>query len=333
MTLFAVATVPGILILFFVYFKDPVEKEPLKLLLSLFALGCVSTVPAIILELIGSTVLFDGGSPTTLLGIILDNFIVVALVEELCKFIFLRLKTWKSPEFNYLFDGIVYAVFVSLGFAVLENIFYVFEFGIETGIARAFTSLPGHTVFAVFMGFFYAHAKLEQIKGNNAGVKQNLALAVVVPTLAHGAYDFLATLESDVAFLLFLVLITVMFITGLRLIFRESEAAARLYATEPFAGVPFAASQFDAIKPGIGNTPAAPYFGAGPTFGTGNTVGSYPTVGTGTAGGTAGGTYPVGGTTVGTGTTPQAYQIQCPNCRSWVLPGGHYCQNCGTKIG
>ncbi len=287
MTLFSVATIPGLLILFFVYRKDPVEKEPLKLLLSLFALGCISTIPAVILELLGTFILFGDERPTSLIGMFLDNFIVIALVEELCKFFFLRLKTWKSHEFNYLFDGIVYAVFVSLGFAVLENIFYVLEFGIETGIARAFTSLPGHTVFAVFMGFFYAHAKLEQVKGNNGGVKRNLTLAIVVPTIAHGAYDFLASIESDAAFLLFLALITVMFIYGLYLIFRESKAAVCLFTSNPVA---------NPVEIGMRRAPTDPRIGAIPTQ------------------------------------TSQICQVQCPNCRSWIVPGGHFCQNCGIKI-
>jgi hypothetical protein len=48
--------------------------------------------------------------------------------------------------FSQKFDGIVYAVFVSMGFAAIENIMYVFDYGYQTGLVRAFTAVPGISV-------------------------------------------------------------------------------------------------------------------------------------------------------------------------------------------
>ena len=93
----------------------------------------------------------------------------------------------KNPlleEFNEPFDGIVYAVMVSMGFAALENIFYVFQFGYTTGILRAFTAVPAHATFGILMGFFMGKAKFSPSK-----IKNNL-LGLGVATIFHGAYDF-----------------------------------------------------------------------------------------------------------------------------------------------
>ncbi len=90
---------------------------------------------------------------------ILLAFLVVAVVEEGTKFVFLKLRTWRDPNFNFRFDGIVYAVFVSLGFAAFENINYVLGYGLTVALPRAVLAIPAHMGFAVFMGLFYGRGK------------------------------------------------------------------------------------------------------------------------------------------------------------------------------
>ena len=90
---------------------------------------------------------------------VLLYFIVVALSEEGFKYLLLKKRTWYSGEFNCQFDGIVYAVFVALGFALWENISYVLMYGLGTAAVRAVTAVPGHACFGVFMGAFYGLAK------------------------------------------------------------------------------------------------------------------------------------------------------------------------------
>ena len=122
--LFALALIPVIGLLIFIYFNDKKEKEPIWLLLLLFGVGAASVVSAIVLELIGAAILGAFFPTDSVIKGTLDAMLIVAPAEELGKFIVLRSITWKNKHFNYSYDAIVYAVFVSLGFAALENITY-----------------------------------------------------------------------------------------------------------------------------------------------------------------------------------------------------------------
>ena len=91
-------------------------------------------------------------------------FIVVALVEEFSKYIIVKYYAQNNREFNEPFDGIVYAVMVSMGFAALENVLYVYQYGSSTGITRAFTAVPAHATFGILMGYFMGKAKFSKNK-------------------------------------------------------------------------------------------------------------------------------------------------------------------------
>ena len=114
----------------------------------------------------------------------IQAFFVVALVEEFAKFVIVKYYAQNDKEFNEPFDGIVYAVMVSMGFATLENVLYTFQYGTETGIMRAFTAVPAHATFAILMGYFMGKAKF-----SNNKTKLNL-FGLLVATFFHGAYDF-----------------------------------------------------------------------------------------------------------------------------------------------
>lgn len=208
--LLAAAVLPAAGLLWYVYKLDPIEKEPGKLLRSLLILGAVSCIPAIVLESLGTEVLLAGGNAVTVPDLLLENFIIVALSEELCKMFFLRLKTWRHPAFNYVFDGIVYAVFVSLGFAILENIGYVLEFGMATALVRAVTAIPGHAIFGVFMGCFYGLEKRASVQRQRWLQLVFAICSLVIPVLCHGFYDFCASIDGELflgIFFLFLFLL------------------------------------------------------------------------------------------------------------------------------
>ena len=120
--LIAAAVIPAVILLIQVYRADRLEKEPTGLLISLLVFGVIATALAIVTETIGENILLSFFDETDLGYLILSNFIVVALSEEGFKLLLLRWRTWRSPNFNCQFDGVVYAVFVSLGFALWENI-------------------------------------------------------------------------------------------------------------------------------------------------------------------------------------------------------------------
>jgi RsiW-degrading membrane proteinase PrsW (M82 family) len=136
---------------------------------------------------------------------------VAAFTEELFKFLVLFLLIWKRPEFNEKFDGIVYAVFVSLGFAGVENVLYVISSGVETGIVRAVTAVPAHAVFGITMGFYFGMAKF-YVKEQSA-LKQK---ALLYPIILHGIYDFI--LFTGIAWLsiLFAGFVVYLYISGLK---------------------------------------------------------------------------------------------------------------------
>jgi len=187
--LFALALIPVIALLIFIYVKDKKEKEPIGLLIGLFFAGMATAVPAVILELIGQSVLdyilpYESPFKAFVLALI-----IVGPVEELGKFVVLWLITWKNKHFDYSYDAIVYAVFTSLGFAAIENVSYVFSNGVGTAFVRMFTAIPGHASFAVFMGFFLSRAKYAKYTRKSGKCASNTILALVVPIIIHGLYD------------------------------------------------------------------------------------------------------------------------------------------------
>ena len=210
------AVLPAAILMGYIYKKDTLEKEPSALLRKLVLFGIVSTIPAIILEAVGSAVLGRIFETDGFFYAVFMNFLVIAGAEEGVKFFFLKRKSWNSPDFNCQFDGVVYSVFVSLGFALLENILYVLRYGFSTAIARALLSVPGHACFGVFMGAFYGMAK----RYENGGCPQNcqncLRRSVLIPMLLHGIYDFIATTDYLRASV-FLVFVGTVFSAAIRL--------------------------------------------------------------------------------------------------------------------
>lgn len=189
--LLALALLPAIVLLVVIYFSDKKEKEPKGLLAGLFFAGMGTIISAIIIELVGELILEIAIPYDSVIKAFILAMIIVAPAEELGKYLVLRLITWKNKNFDYLFDGIVYSVFVSLGFALFENVGYVVSNGFATAILRMFTAVPGHTCFAVFMGFFYSKSKYAAISGNKAKSRTYNALAMIVPIVVHGLYDAL----------------------------------------------------------------------------------------------------------------------------------------------
>ncbi|MCR5640984.1 MAG: PrsW family intramembrane metalloprotease [Lachnospiraceae bacterium] len=188
--------IPPILVLIYVYRMDKIEKEPIGLLAKFFIAGIIIAIPAAIVEGILDAVFQIAGLPYLLSVIgyaVVTNFIGVALVEEGFKFLVLELLAKKSKEFDYRFDAIVYTMCVGIAFAAFENILYIISFGAGWDIAFA-RLLPGHSIFAVFMGFYYGNWKGYYDAGNMEPAKKNKWKALLIPVLLHGFYDFCCTM-------------------------------------------------------------------------------------------------------------------------------------------
>lgn len=187
--LFIVAALPALLLLGFIYYRDRKEKPPVKLMILLLATGAATTVPAAIVEFIGQAFVM-GDSDDLGLRLLIFCFFVIAVAEELGKYLVTICITWKSKEMQHSYDGVIYAVCSSLGFAILENVLYVYQGGLLTGIMRAFTAIPLHCTVGVVMGALYAKAREEAYAGDRGGMIGYMAWAYLVPVCIHGAYDY-----------------------------------------------------------------------------------------------------------------------------------------------
>ena len=221
--LIAAAVIPAIALLIYVYRQDKIEKEPLPLLISLVVYGIAATTIAKLLERAGMLLLDAVLEPGSLPSQLILFFVVVAYAEEGAKYALLKRRTWNDPDFNCRFDGVVYAVFVSLGFALWENIAYVFMYGLGTALLRAVTAIPGHACFGVLMGCWYGQARLQANLRDRTGSRLLLAMAVIVPALLHGAYDFLASLTEYYSSWYFILFVAALFLLTWRLVHRMSQ--------------------------------------------------------------------------------------------------------------
>jgi RsiW-degrading membrane proteinase PrsW (M82 family) len=185
LSLLALAVAPGVAICLFIYAKDKYNKEPTRLLIGSFIRGVLCTLPAIAIQML-LHVNLDEVKQLPWWKVAVFAFGVVAISEELCKYVAVKWYAWRKPEFDEPFDGIVYAVMVSMGFATLENIGYVYEHGVATGIMRMFLAVPAHATFGVLMGYYMGLAKF------SLGAQQTkyLLLSRFWPIVFHGSYDF-----------------------------------------------------------------------------------------------------------------------------------------------
>ena len=193
-TLLALSIAPALAIILAVYFADKYEKEPFKLLLTSFLMGVVALIPALIFELAFGFL----EQPQNVILIFIYAVWVVGLAEEGSKFFFLRTVPYVKPAFNEPLDGIVYGVMISMGFAAVENIFYVLDGGVAVGLLRMFTAVPLHAVCGVVMGYYVGLAKFDT-KHSRKLSATGLLLAVAI----HGLYDFFLFQQMITGFAIF----------------------------------------------------------------------------------------------------------------------------------
>ena len=188
---------PSYLLGRYVYRMDKTEKEPVGLLFRLFVGGMVAVALTIsISRLAKGHFAILTNEATDIKSLIIYNFLGVALIEEACKWIMLFIFTWRNKNFNFLFDGIVYGVFVAIGFATVENFLYVFsnDGGFVTALLRAVLSVPAHAFFGVFMGYYYGLSKMDH--NRKRGFLLFLILSLLIPILLHGTFDFCLSINS-----------------------------------------------------------------------------------------------------------------------------------------
>ena len=215
--LFVLAIIPSVVCLTLLNRQDKDHPEPKSRLAAAFFAGIVSLILTLVF-----VNLFDLNVKEWDVGPLEKGlagaFLEAAIPEEFFKFICLYFVIWKSKEFDEYLDGIIYAAFVGMGFATVENIFYVLDNGIGNAIFRAFTAVPGHFFDGVIMGYFFALAKFDKQHRMS-----NLWKSFFFAILAHGIYDGLIEVsvgffeeDSDTLMLIGFALVIAFFIFNIK---------------------------------------------------------------------------------------------------------------------
>ena len=217
--LLILSILPSLVLGKMVYNYDKVEKEPIRLLFKLFFSG-IGAVALTLMVSFGLFILFpsmENQENLNLIVLIPYCFIFISLVEEGSKMLFLKRITWNNKEFNYIYDAIVYAVYVSLGFATIENIFYVFYNNqLSIAIFRAILSVPGHAFFGVFMGYYYGLSKQAEINGNYKLSSKNMRLSLIIPVLLHGMFDYCLFSKNGYLVIIYFIFVITLYIKSFK---------------------------------------------------------------------------------------------------------------------
>lgn len=223
-----IAVLPALVLCAFVFFKDRIEKEPLRLLALLFGAGAVSYVPSTMLErgildllnkgfadsmhasAEGFVQFTDPKSEFTYLA--LCAFLGFSLVRICIQWGILFFVTYRNKNFNHLFDGVVYSVFVSLGFAVAENVHFLIRNDVEFLLPKLITSVPCQLFIGIMMGYFYTMGHMryaaneieEKLLKSGAIQKDNIKTSapwlisgIAIPCLLSGIYSLAGSAKGD----------------------------------------------------------------------------------------------------------------------------------------
>ena len=192
---------PSIAFLIWIYLKDKYEKEPIRYLINLFILGTLISIPAIVIEDILMKVYISNGY----LNIAYSAFIVAAFTEEILKAIILTIYCLKSKYYTEKLDGIVYSIFITLGFATIENYIYIFYESylniFEVGLTRAIISIPAHIMFAITMGYYLSMYKFNKEKSRYKYILK----MIFIPIFLHGIFDFILMIKTSSTTIVFII--------------------------------------------------------------------------------------------------------------------------------
>ncbi len=218
------SVLPGFIWVIFIYRTDKYEPEPTKQILKAFILGILCVFPAVLFES-----LFDIGS---------EHFMAIAIapvVEEVTKFLAFMVFFYHSKDFDEPLDGIIYACSIALGFATIENVFYVFSAlqynnVFEVASLRAFLSIPGHFLFSALWGYAAGTVKFKLRHGVTLGA------GLLAAILLHAGFNFTATLSSigSIAFIvIFSIYAWILFTKRLKVLRLDSKRRAEDNKTAP----------------------------------------------------------------------------------------------------
>ncbi|MFV0520277.1 MAG: PrsW family intramembrane metalloprotease [Lachnospirales bacterium] len=206
MDIFLIAEAPICALCFYIFIRDKYEKEPIKLLLIGLTLGVLLAYPVLFTE----KFLLNFVPKNIFLKNFYTTFIVASFTEEFFKLLFLFMLIWRNPNFNERFDAIVYSVFISLGFAGIENYYFVSNDlynQVSTGVTRGIISVPAHFFYGVFMGYFLSYAKFN--KDYNY-----VFVSFVCTFILHGFFDLIIELNFKYNIIVLCLFLLIMALNG-----------------------------------------------------------------------------------------------------------------------
>lgn len=222
--LILLAMLPGIILGIIIYKKDIVEKEPIKLLSKLLFYGVLAAGVALFLELYLEK-FFDMFNFGKFISIFIKSFLIIGLSEEAVKWFITYYVCFNDKEFNYVYDAIVYTVFVAIGFASIENIIAILgnNFDISFALKRGLITVPAHIFFAILSGYYLGEAKKYQKRNWLKKYKHSLVYSIILPILVHGLFDMLLFISSSISLILSIILIVYLYISSYFKVLKRSK--------------------------------------------------------------------------------------------------------------
>lgn len=168
---------PSVALLMYFYLKDRYNPEPIGMVIRSFIIGALLVFPIMVIQ-------YAFQSEGILQSPIPESFILSGLLEEFFIWFIVIYTAFHHVEFDEQYDGIVYTSAVSLGFAAVENIFYLYANGIHYALFRAFLPVSSHGLFGVIMGYYIGKAKFSEHR------RIILLRGLIVTAFLHGLYDW-----------------------------------------------------------------------------------------------------------------------------------------------
>ena len=207
LTTMGAAIAPGIALLSYFYLKDKYETEPLHMVVKMFIIGLLLVFPVMVVQ--------HGFQEELHFGMFAQSYVLAGFLEEFFKWFIIYYTVYQHVEFDEPYDGIVYAVAVSLGFATLENFFYLREHGgAAAAFYRAILPVSGHAMFGVLMGYYFGKAKFSP---NSRSRRLYLWISLALPVVLHGTYDFILLMKQEIWPWLMIPFMLVLWVAALNL--------------------------------------------------------------------------------------------------------------------
>lgn len=232
--LLSLCVIPSMLILWYIYIKDKSEKEPFYLIIILFIGGIISCLISILISIISKQYipyLNMNYYNMNIFEIFVKVFVVITLSEELTKWIINYITIWRNKNFKHIYDPIIYSACTALGFATFENIIYVTNYhnnGIMIAIMRGLISIPSHAVFGIYSGFYLGISKNAYVCDKKDKALKYKILSILSPIILHFTFDILLIKTNIIKYSLFIIYLTILYITALKKIKRLSSVSKPL---------------------------------------------------------------------------------------------------------